>query len=240
MALKNITDLTVTQIRIFPVDVVPIGAITTKSCVEKVRDALSVGEVEVRPFIEAKEVFLFRKGELKRENRLIVIKKIEIDPRRIIVEVEGTSKDGNGVYEVFLSIVAARANVDLDGLRTPLLVAETTQCVVTLGFTFDALFSSAFVEFLNHKVEKQACSNMARASVRPLATTAAITYEIMDKALVDNKITMNPKQFSIAPRPGAPPDARKYIISSPFDSDTHLKLVDELERQIMAVSSKAV
>ena len=236
MALKNITDLTVTQIRIFPVDVVPIGVIATKSCVEKVRDVLSIGEVEVRPFIEAKEVFLFRKGELKRENRLIVIKKIEVDPRRIIAEVEGTSKDGNEVYEVFLSIVAAVANVDLDGLRTPLLVVETTQCVVTLDFTFDALFSSAFVEFLNHKVEKEACSNLARASVRPLAAAAEITYEIIDKSLVDNKITMNPKQFSVAPRSGAPPDAKKYIISSPFDSDTHLKLVNELEKQIMAVS----
>lgn len=236
MALKNITDLKVTQIRIFPVDGIPIGVIATKSCVEKFKDALSIGEVEVRPFIEAKEVCLFRRGELKRENRLIVIKKIEVDPRRIIVEVEGTSKDGNEVYEVFLSIVAAVANVDLDGLRTPLLVAETTQCVVTLDFTFDALFSSAFVEFLNCKVEKEACSNLARASVRPLAATAEITYEIIDKALIDNKITMNSKQFSIAPRPGAPLDARKYIISSPFDSDTHLKLVDELEKQIMAVS----
>jgi len=180
--------------------------------------------------------FLFRKGELKRENRLIVVKKIEIDARRIIIEVEGTSKDGNEVYEVFLSIVAAVANVDLDGLRTPLLVAETTQCVVTLDFTFDALFSDAFIEFLNYKVEKEACSNLARASVRPLAATAEMTYEVVDKALVDNKITMNPKQFSIAPRPGAPPDARKYIISSPFDSDTHLKLVDELNKAILAVS----
>jgi len=239
MALKNTTDLTVIQIRIFPVDVVPLSVITTKSGVEKVRDALSISEVEVRPFIEAKEVFLFRKGELKRENGLIAIKKIEVDPRRISVEVEGTSKDGNEVYEVFLSAVTAVANVDLDGLRSPLLVAEMTQCVVTLDFTFDALFSGAFVEFLNHKVEKEACSNLARASVRPLTATAEITYEIIDKALADNKITMTPKQFSIAPRPGAPPDARKYIISSPFDSDTHLKLVDKLERQIIAVS-KAV
>lgn len=232
MTLKNITDLTVTQIRIFPVDVVPLSVITTKSYVGKIREALSVGEVEVRPFIEGKDIIVFRRGELGREKGLIVVNKVEVDPRRIIVEVEGTSEDGNEVYEAFLTTVAAVANIDLESLRTPLLVAETTQCVLTLDFMFDALFSSAFVEFLKQTVEKEACSNAAKASVRPLAATAEITYNITNETLVDNKITMNPKQFSIAPRPGAPLDARKYVTSSPFDSDTHLKLVEELNKAI--------
>jgi len=236
MTLKNITDLKVTQIRIFPVDVVPLSVITTKSCVDKVREALSVAEVEVRPFIEGKDIIVFRRGELRREKGLIVVNKVEVDPRRIIVEVEGMSEDGNEVYEAFLTTVATVADIDLESLRTPLLVAETTQCVLTLDFMFDALFSSAFVDFLKQKVEKEACSNVAKASVRPLVATAEITYDITDKALVDNKITMNPKQFTIAPRPGAPLDERKFVISSPFDSDTHLKLVDELNKAILAVS----
>lgn len=111
-------------------------------------------------------------------------------------------------------------------------MAETTQCVATLDFVFSALFNDAFIEFLNEKVEQKACNNLAKASVRPLATAAEITYEITEKALIDNKISMNPKQFNIAPRPGAPLDAKKYVISSPFDSDTHLKLIAELNRAI--------
>lgn len=230
--MKNIADLAVTQIRIFPVDIVPLGVIKTKSCVEKVRDLLSIGEVEVRPFINGKEIVLFRRGELRRDNKLLVISKIEVDSRRIIVEVEGASKDGNEVYGAFLSAVAMVANIALESLRVPLLLAETTQCVVTLDFTFDAVFSSDFVKFLDQKVKKEARSNLAMASVRPLEATAEIAYEITDKVLIDNKITMNPKKFSIAPRPGAPLDARKYVISSPFDSDTHLELIEELNKAI--------
>ena len=237
--MKNITDLTVTQIRIFQVDVVPLGMIMTKSCVEKIREALSIGEVEVRPFLEGKDIMVFHRGELTREKRVIVVKKIEVDPRRVIVEVEGPSKDGNEVYETFLSAVAAVANVDLESLRAPLLVVETTQSIVNLDFTFDSLFSNAFIKFLNSRVEKEASSNVARASVRPLAATIEIRYEIKDKALIDNKITMNPKQFNIAPRPGAPLDAKKYLISSPFDSDTHLKLIRELNKAILAISKAA-
>lgn len=217
-------------------DVVPLGVITTKSCVEKIREALSIGEVEIRPFIEGKNIIVFHRGELRRKKQVIIVNKIEVDPRRIIVEVEGTSRDGTEVYEAFLSAVAVIANVDSQNLRAPLLVAETTQCVVTLDFAFDSLFSKAFIKFLNNRVKKEACSNFVRASVRPLAATVEITYEITNSALIDNKITMNPKQFSITPRPGAPFDARRYLISSPFDSDTHLKLVDELNGMILAVS----
>ncbi len=237
--MKNVTDLTVTQIRIFQVDVIPLSVITTKSCVEKIKEVLSIGEVGVRPFIEGKDIIVFLRGELRREKRVIVVNKIEVDPRRVIVEVEGTSKDGNEVYETFLSVVAVVANANLESLRTPLLLAETTQCVVNLDFAFDSLFSNAFIEFLNSRVEKEASSKVAKASVRPLATTVEIQYEITDKALLDNRITMNPKQFSIAPRPGAPSDAKKYLISSPFDSDTHLKLVEELNKAILAVSKTA-
>lgn len=232
--MKNITDLKVTQIRIFQVDVIPLGVITTKSCVEKIREVLSIGEVEVRPFIEGKDIIVFRRGELKKGKQVIVINRIEVDPRRVIVEIEGTSRDGNEVYEALLSAIGVAAAIDSQRLRTPFLVAETTQCVIDLDFSFNSLFSNAFMKFLNSRVEKEASNKAARASVRPLAATVEINYEIIDKTLIDNKITMNPKQFTIAPRPGAPFEAKKYLISSPFDSDTHLKLVDELNKAILA------
>lgn len=230
--MKNDTDLMVTQIRIFPVDIIPISRIATKSCVEKVTQALSFSEVDVRPFIEGKNVIVLRRGELRKEKRAIVINRIEVDPRRMIVEVDGTSLEGNEVFESFLSTIASVADIDLEKLHKPLLLAETTQCVISLDFSFDSLFSSAFIEFLKRKVEKEAKSNVAKASIRPLIATAEITYEITDPALTENKVTMNPKQFSITPRPGAPLEANKYLVSSPFDSETHLRLLKELNRII--------
>lgn len=230
--LKNIVDLVVNQIRIFPVDVIPLGLINTKSCVERIRETLSISEVGVLPSIEGKDVMVFRKGELKEDNELVVINKVEVDLRRIIIEVAGPSKAGNKVYELFVSSLAAFTNVDLESLHSPLLLAETTRCVVTLEFTFEELFNRSFAEFLSKKVEKEATNNVAEGSVRPLAAIAEISYRIKDENLVSNRISMNPKQLTIAPRPGAPLDEKKYVISSPFNSDTHIKLIEELNRAI--------
>ena len=230
--MKNIVDLVVNQIRIFPVDVIPLGLINTKSCVEKIKDTLSISEVGVLPSIEGKNIIVFSKGELKEDNELVVINKVEVDPRRIIIEVAGTSKAGNKVYELFMSSLTALTNLDLESLRLPLLLAETTRCVVTLDFAFEELFNHSFTEFLNDRVEKAATNNVVEGLVRPLAAIAEITYQIKDEALVKNKISMNPKQLTIAPRPGAPLDEKKYVISSPFDSNTHLKLIEELNKAI--------
>lgn len=230
--MKNIVDLVVNQIRIFPVDIIPLGLINTKSCVEKIKDTLSISEVGVLPSVEGKNIIVFSKGELKESNELVVINKVEVDPRRIIIEVVGTSKAGNKVFELFMSSLTTLTNLDLESLRSPLLLAETTRCVVTLDFAFEELFNHSFTEFLNDRVEKAATNNVVEGLVRPLAAIAEITYQIKDEALVKNKISMNPKQLTIAPRPGAPLDERRYIISSPFNSDTHMKLIEELNKAI--------
>lgn len=236
--MKNIVDLLVNQIRIFPVDTIPLGLINTKSCVEKIRDVLSISEVGRLPSIDGKDVIVFRKGELKEDNELVVLNKIEVDPRRIIIEVTGPSKMGNKIYEIFISSITEFTELDLESLRSPLLLAETTRCVVTLDFTFEELFNRSFTEFLN-KVEKEATNDTAEGSVRPLAAIAEISYQIKDKNLVDNRISMNPKQLTIAPRPGAPLDEKKYVISSPFNSDTHVKLIEELNKAMSSKPSKS-
>ncbi len=233
----NTVDLVVNQIRIFPVDVIPLGLINTKSCVEKIKDTLSISEVGALPSIGGNNIIVFSKGELKENNELVVINRVEVDPRRIVIEIAGTSKAGNKVYELFIASLTALTNQNIAGLRSPLLLAETTRCVVTLDFTFEELFNHSFTEFLNDRVEKEATSSMAEGSVRHLAAIAELTYQIKDETLVKNQISMNPKQFTIAPRPGAPLDERKYVISSPFNSDTHIKLIEELNKAMINTSN---
>jgi len=233
----NIVDRVVSQIWIFPVDIIPLVLIDTKSCVEKIRDTLSISEVGVLPSIDGKDVIVFRKGELKEGNEFVAINKVEVDQRRIIIEVAGTSKAANRVYELFISSLAALTNIDLGSLQSPLLLAETTRCVATLDFTFEELFNRSFTEFLGKKVEKEATNDVAEGSVRPLAAIAEISYRVKDQSLLNNRISMNPKQLTIAPRPGAPLDERKYVISSPFNSDTHIKLIKDLNKAIINKTS---
>ena len=235
--LKDIVDLTVIQIRVFAVDIVPLNIITTQSCVQKIRESLSINLVEPPPFIEGITPIIFQRGEIRTDGNIIVINRIEIEPRRIIIEIIGTSKQANQVYELLLSSISLAANIEVNGLRQPLLTAENTRCVVTLDFHLNALFSDSFVGFLNGELKNKASTQLATATIEPLGISTQVTYQIKDEILLNNKIGMNPKQFTIAPRPGIPLDARRYITSSPFDSDTHLRLIRTLNK-VMAKTAK--
>lgn len=235
--MEKIADLVVGQIRIFPVDVVPINVMATKSFSERLKDDLSISEIEVRPLWGGTNTIIFLRGEIKIRNKMTIINKIEVDPRRIILEVAGTSKMANQVYDKLLSSVSSISdNIDLDSLRAPLLLAEETRCTATLDFNYDALFNNSFVEFLNAKVKKATTNKSAECSVMPLGIACEINYSMIDETLLKNKVSMNPKQFTIARRSGTAPELEKYIISSPLDSDAHLKLVRDLNAAITNIT----
>ena len=234
--MKDITNLTVTQIRVFPVDVVPLSHIGTKTCIERIRQDLSVSEIGPVPMIGGPGPIVFLKGEIKQKDKVVdkvvVINRVAVEPRRILLEVVGTSNHANQVYDALLSSMHAAAKIDLETLRAPLLMAETTQCVATLDFNFESLFSAAFMQVLSNRLKKEATSKVARGSVAPVLAEAEISYEIKDASLTQNRITMSPKKFTIAPRAGTPLESRRYLLSSPFDSDTHLEVFRELEEAI--------
>lgn len=231
--MGNITDLKVGQIRIFPVDIVPLKMIASKSFHERLKEDFSISEIEVLPLLEGINSVIYRRGEIIIRGKITIINKIEIDPRRIIIDIAGTSKHANQVYNKLLSSISSLTNdIDIDSLRTPLLLAETTQCIATLDFNINALYNNSLVRFINKTLKKATTNVTAESSVKLVGIACEINYNIIDEALSQNKITMNPKQFTIIPRPGLPLESKKYLISSPLDSDTHLKLIKELNAVI--------
>lgn len=231
--MKNITNLIVTQIRIFKVDVVPLTLIRTRLFIDKLRDLFSFADVESRPSIDGKDTITFRSGILK-NNKITIINRIEIDQRRVILEVEGTSTDANKVYDMFVSSFSTVTEFDNNTLNSPVLKTEATQCVVELDFTLDMLFNETFIKFLNTRITKKSSNKIAKATVNPMGASAEIKYEILDSIINDNKISINSKLFNIIPRPGLPLIEKKYLISSPFDSDTHIKTIKELNKAIIS------
>ncbi|MFA5308834.1 MAG: hypothetical protein WC370_05020 [Dehalococcoidales bacterium] len=226
--MKDITDITVIQIRLFPVDVIPFNIISTQSCVQKIKESFSLTVVESPPFLDNINSIMFQKGEFKSNKQIIIINKIEIEPRRIILEVTGTSQQANEVYDSLLISISEAVNIEVGRLRQPLLNAENTRCVVTLDFHISELFSKSFMSFLNNDVKNKASTQLASGIVEPIGILTQISYQIKDETLIKNAIGMNPKQFTITPRSGVPIEEKRFVTSSPFDSDTHLGLIKTL------------
>ena len=230
--MKEIDGLIVTQIRVFAVDIIPIRLIGTKSCIQRLKSDLCLDEVDIAPFSPGGERTTFTRGEVTEKGKIVAINRISIEPRRVLLEVAGTSQEANQIYTLLLKSIESATCTNLAKLETPLILSETTQCVATLDFPFDSLLDSSFAEFIYGRVTKVATSNIARASIRPALAEFEISYDVKAQTVIKNKITLSPKRLTIAPRANTPIEERRYFISSPFDSDTHLKLIRDLERLI--------
>jgi hypothetical protein len=49
----------------------------------------------------------------------------------------------------------------------------------------------------------------------------------------ESRIGITPKKLTIGLRPGTNGEAKRYFLSSPFDSDTHLSLIREKEKLVI-------
>jgi hypothetical protein len=230
--LEEVIDLVVTQVRVFAVDAIPIRLIGAKSCIEKVKSDFRIDEVVHSAPALGSNSIVFVRGEIKDKKSTLIINRISIEPRKIILEVAGTSIECAQIYSQLVKSMEVATGIDLTKLGSPIVLAETTQCVVKLDFGFDSLLNGSFGEFIYDKVVKAASSDVAKASIRPILAEFEVSYNVKSKPLIDNQVTLVPKRITIGPRVGAPLKERWFFISSPFDSDTHLKLVQDLEKMI--------
>jgi hypothetical protein len=227
--LKAITDLAVFQIRVFQVDVIPFNQISLNVCTDKIRSDLNIQGIEQGQGIGGVNQIVFRKGDIKGENGQIIINGITIEPRRVILDILGSSHEANLVYNKLVTAIGAVISLDLSKLNDPLIKAETTRCAVDLEFSFWSLLSDKFANFINKRVQKSATTELADASILPLSIDVEINYVIKDETLKQSRVGMTPKKLSISLRTGTTLESQRYLISSPFDSDTHLILIKELE-----------
>jgi hypothetical protein len=230
--LKEIIDLIVIQVRVFAVDTIPFRRISTKSCIEKVKNDFKLDEVELGPPLVGKDSIVFTRGEIKEKSNTLMINRILIEPRKIILEAAGTSRECAQIYSQLVKSIEVATGIDLTDLESPLVLSETTRCVVKLDFGFESLLDNSFADFVYRKVAETATSDVAEASVRPILAEFEVGYHVKSKSLIDNQVGLSAKRLTIGPRAGVPLEERRFFISSPFDSDTHLKLIGDLEKMI--------
>lgn len=230
--MKEITDLTVTQVRVFAVDTIPFRRMGTKSCTDRIKNDFRINEVRTDLVSPGVGSIVFEIGELEQEGSTIVTNRIVVEPRRIILDVAGTSRQASQVYALLLKSMESTTGMNLTKLRSPMIVSETTQCVAALEFPFDSLLADSFTRFIHDSVTKTASTKIAKASLTPLVLEFQVNYDVKAKTLIEHKISLSPKRLTIAPRGSTPLEQKRYFTSSPFDSDTHLRLLQDLERAL--------
>ena len=95
------------------------------------------------------------------------------------------------------------------------------------------LVAPACLELFETMAAREASSEVAGAEVRPVSLQFEVRYLVSDKSLSEQRINLVPKELSVGPRKGTTLADQVYYSKAPFDTDTHVKLLEELERTIL-------
>jgi hypothetical protein len=231
--MKDIHDLLVVQVRLFPVDTIPIDVLASPSGRQALRSEFGFQEASLDlPVVigsTGESFFALQNGEFQDSAERIVVRSLDIHPRRMVCRVAGTSKQADKFFSRLTDVIR---EVRPDSTVAPSSViykAEDTSCVATLNIDFAQIFRRSVSSFVHRRLAKVATEPKIQASAYPFKFAARITYDVRDPNVKGHGIIVSPKEFVIEPRMNTPLEDRIFFTKSPFPSDKHFQLVEEFE-----------
>lgn len=230
--MRDIVDLKVTQIRLYPIDTVPLRLLTIEKNLTPFREVLRFKSATLGDEKEDSAGFTFLNGELAYKSKTYSVERLTFEPLRVVLSIYGPSAAADALYEeVRRSLLAA----DPDGPFAkvePYVKVQETSCVATLDVGFDKLFNPSLVRFLNKTVAAHTSSKAVSSQVAPSRFSAKISYELLDPELKRAGVQLLNKGLTIEPRARTRLEEQRYFTLSPTDSDTHFTILREFEKSL--------
>lgn len=223
--MRDIRSLTVRQFRIFPPDIVPFRALRTAPGMEVIKKRYKFRESA----IDAGEL-LFAAGMFAKEagRGVVSVSGVQINERRVIVEVDGTSADATEVYEDLRQLMFSVEPLQEPDLAEPVVLTEETQCTVTLDFGWEDLFNERLSGYVTGPFRDR-LSNPNPAKLNLVNARFSFQFTPLDERIRAFGANLTDKHLTIEPRANYPLEARRFFTVSPLGSDTHFEVLREIE-----------
>ncbi len=232
--MRDIADLEVTQIYLYAAGQIPHKHIQTGNSVDQIRERFGF-----RGVMPAGSELLFEGGVIEvPKHGKVPLTRLQLSDRRIVLSVAANSAvaaDAFGVIRSMISQMDPGSNFDK---AKPITFREETGCVVTLDIDWEGFFNPAVVRFLQGPVTEALSDEEATVSIAHAKYRFTFSYSVKSQAIPQSGIILAPKDFVVEPLANVPLSERRYLTGSPTDSETHLKLVQQLESVLLGAKQK--
>ncbi len=231
MTNKDIKSLIVTLIKIFPNDYIPYAYLMRTDFIDYMVNKYKFKKPEI-PFDfyqkGAPNLLIFHGGEYSFNDKKEIIHTLTFEDRKIILEAEVPSKVSKEIFKIIAEDIkkfdpSESFNTDDSSYQT-----ERTFCIVHLDVNFMDILSKKFIDFLNNKFAS--FLKHEYLDIFPKNVRFQIDFKPDMGLYQEADITLSPKTLTIEPRSKEGFKKKIFQTESPFDSDTHLKLLEEFEK----------
>jgi hypothetical protein len=227
--MDKVTSLYVTQWHLFAPDVVPYRVILTSYATTAIKQGFGFRDAN---WGQDGIDYYFQDGTLLRDGGTpVTITFVAVNDRRITVQVLGDSSAATAVYVAFTELLES-LDASFRGASVLSLTQETS-CVAQLSFDWKALLNPALVAHVDRQVRTLSTDAMTK-ELKGVNLRFSIGTTTTNDQLRQYGAFINDQTITVEPRAYAPLSERLYFTYSPCDSDTHLRLLKQLEVNLSA------
>ena len=165
-------------------------------------------------------------GSLEHAGETITVPRLHATWNSVTINIVGRTSEVDTVFNQFIRTVEKIKK----GYKPAIRQADMwSVCIVHLDFDFSKFFNPKVHDFMTKTLATASARDGYKIAIEPRSFRAIQNYAAVDPA---NSITMSSKELFFEPRAGTALSEQIYFTSAALDSDTHLKLLVELERDL--------
>jgi hypothetical protein len=229
--MKDIKELTVQLVKIFPVDYIPYTHLFRPDFIAHMKKKYLFTKHQM-PFEyipkDTPNLLIFLNGEYLCGEKRMIINRLNFEDRKIILEAMASSEVSGEIFSAIAEDIKTFDPTNRFDPSDASFESEKTSCILSLDVHYMSIYSekmktfinSSFAPLLEHKYFE----------IRPKRMRFEVEFEPDINLAKEERITLAPKDLTIEPRLGQRLNTKMFYSESPFDSDTHLKLLEEFEK----------
>ncbi len=233
--MKNIKDLTVTQIRIFAPDYIPYVYLMRPDFIDHMKQKFHFQkqEIPIEQFQRGQlTILLFNGGDFTFEGKKILIQRLHFDNRRIVLEAMTSSTIASKIFDSVAKEIRNFDPIKSFRQKEAVFATEETSCIAKLEVNYDKVYSKAFTKFISDSFLP--LLEQKFLEIRPKSLSFEVHFDPDNEYSKKHNIALVPKTLTIEPRAGHALDEKLFFTHSPFNSDTHFKLLEAFEKTFSA------
>jgi hypothetical protein len=233
--IMEIKNLSITQVRIFPPDYIAYNYLQRNDFVEHIAKKyhFQKHEMPFQPFQKGSpSVLLFNSGDYNLEGKKILIERLHFENRRIVLEAMTSSKIANKIFDAISREIRKFDPLKLFKRKDAVFESEETTCLAKLNVNYKKIYSEDFIKFIETDFASFLEQNFLE--IRPKSLSFEVHFNPDNDFTKKHNINLSPKTLTIEPRSGHPLEETIFLSHSPFDSDTHFKLLENFEKTFSA------
>lgn len=166
------------------------------------------------------------------DGRELTIPRLDVQPRKIVLELTGSSEDARLVYVALADVLEDIIAAPKEKLLSPILHTEETIVTSHLAFPAEALFVKELLA-ATMATASEASTDEFTAHARPGRITFEVDYLPTDLTFSESRIGLTRKEISIGPKIGFPLEEQVYQSNAPLDTNAHIAFLEMLERNLV-------